>query len=208
MVTKSNEPNESNNNKHKSSDYMGSVVSSNSGNLYSLKEFDIKKECLIEVILPLVEKVIGEGIDISMGFKGEPVDKIMEDRTGFGYLRRVQAEILPSGKIQLYDIDSRGQRKVLASEYNIVFDENRNIKEVTEDRDLENKHISVVYSIERLENDGRSRYKAIPKSVVLVTNIDNKERVKLFAGLGFDGKDLLKEIPFPNNFAHIITLRE
>ncbi|MCL5680322.1 MAG: hypothetical protein M1465_03225 [Candidatus Marsarchaeota archaeon] len=193
----------------KSSKYLNTEVHSNSGrDLYSLRELDIKKECLIKIVLPLAQRVMDEKTDISNGLKDDKPDYIeVRDRTGWGYFRKVQTEILPSGKIQLYDIGPSGHSKMLASEYNLNFDQDGKITEATEDKDYGSKHVSVVYSISSFDKGGTTGYDAKPKSVVLTTKEGNKEHVKLFIGTDLDGDDLLEEIPFPNNFAQVLTYK-
>lgn len=198
--------NEAYKDKPKSSDYIDTKVFSNSKNdLYSLRELDIKKECLVTVVLPFAQRVMDEKLDISNGLKDEPSDSIVEDRTGWGYVRRVQVEILPNGKIQLYDIGSMGHSKMLASEYNLHFDQDGKITEATEDRDYGSKHVNVVYNISSSSEGGTTQYSAKPKSVVLTVKDGNGEHVKLFVGTDLDGEDLLEEIPFPNNFVQVLT---
>jgi hypothetical protein len=181
--------------KPKSADYKGTeVVPVSRNDLYNLKELDIKKEYLISVVLPFAHKR-----------ESVPVDTIIEDRAGFGYIRRLVAEELPSGSIGLYDITT--ERKAYVSEYSVSFDANGRICAATEDRDLGGKHVSAVYEVNETQDGYKRSFEAHPTSVTVILKQGNRQTTKLYVDSGFRGDDVLEEIKFPNNFVQVITLR-
>ena len=186
---------ESTGRKPKSADYKGTAVVPVSGNdLYNLKELDIKKEYLLNVVLPF-----------AYSLESNPVDVLVEDRAGYGYIRRLVAEVLPSGSVGLYDITTK--RKVPVSEYSISFDEEGRICGATEDRNLDGKHVNVVYEVDETQEGHRRSFKAHSSSVTVSFKQGNRQVTKLYVGSGVVGEDILEEIKFPNNFVQLITLR-
>ena len=181
--------------KPKSADYKGSeIVPVSRNDLYNLREFDIKKEYLLSVILPFAHK--RESI---------PVDTLIEDRAGFGYVRRLVAEELPSGSIGLYDITTK--RKVPVSAYSVSFNAEGRICGATEDRDFDGKHISVVYEVDETQDGYRRSFEAHSTSVTVSFKQGIRQITKLYVDSGVRGEDILEEIKFPNNFVQVITLR-
>ncbi|MEM0201681.1 MAG: hypothetical protein QXR73_00695 [Candidatus Micrarchaeaceae archaeon] len=186
---------DSDNRKLKSADYNGTeVIPVSRNDSYDLKEFDIKKEYLLKVVLPFAHKL-----------ESNPVDIIVEDRAGFGYVRRLLAEELQRGDICLYEIINK--RKVFVSEYNVSFDAGGKICNATEDRDFEEKHVSVVYKVNELQEGYKRLFEARPSSVVVSFKRDNKNVTKLYVNSGIGREDILEEIKFPNNFVQVIKLR-
>ena len=181
--------------KPKSADYKGTeVVPVSRNDLYNLRELDIKKEYLISVVLPFAHKR-----------ESVPVDTLIEDRAGFGYIRRLVAEELPSGSIVLYDITTK--RKAHVSEYSVSFDANGRICAATEDRDFEGKHVSAVYEVNETQEGYKRSFEAHPTSVTVILKQGNRQITKLYVDSGVRGDDILEEIKFPNNFVQVITLR-
>lgn len=181
--------------KPKSADYKGSeIVPVSRNDLCNLRELDIKKEYLLNVILPFAHK--RESI---------PVDTLVEDRAGFGYVRRLVAEELPSGSIELYDITTK--RKVPVSKYSVSFNPEGRIYEATEDRNFDGKHISVVYEVNETQDGHMRSFEAHSTSVIVSFNQGARQIKKLYVDSGVRGEDILEEIKFPNNFVQVITLR-
>ena len=179
----------------KRADYKGTAVVPVSGNdLYNLKELDIKKEYLLNVVLPFAHSL-----------ESNPVDVLVEDRAGYGYIRRLVAEVLPSGSVGLYDITTK--RKVPVSEYSVSFNEEGGICGATEDKSVDGKHVSVVYDVDEMQEGYRRSFKAHPHSVTVSFKQGNRQITKLYVDSGVRGEDILEEVKFPNNFVQVITLR-
>ncbi|MEM0154529.1 MAG: hypothetical protein QW814_01690 [Methanothrix sp.] len=186
---------ESDNRKPKSANYKDTeVIPVSRNDSYNLKEFDIKKEYLLKVVLPFVRKL-----------ESNPVDIIVEDRAGFGYVRRLLVEEPQSGSICLYEIMNK--RKIFVSEYSVSFNAEGKICEATEDRDFEEKHVSVVYEVNELQEGYKRLFEARPSSVVVSFKKDNRNVTKLYVNSGIEREDTLEEIKFPNNFVQVIKLR-
>ncbi|MCL4387772.1 hypothetical protein M1567_01315 [Candidatus Marsarchaeota archaeon] len=190
--------------KPKSADYKGTEVVSVSGNdLYNLRELNIKKEYLLKVVLPFAHSINSGELEASD--KSDPLDVLVEDSAGFGYIRRLAAEVLPNGTVGLYEI--KPKRKVPVSQYSVSFDDEGRIYKATEDRDIDGKHISVVYEVNETYNDHMISFEAHPSSVVVSFNRGDKRITKLYMNSGIASEDILEEKKFPNNFVQVITLR-
>ena len=206
---------ESTGRKPKSADYKGTEVFSSSGkNSCNLKELDIKKEYLLNVVLPFAHKLnsnepyypdYSNYPNESNPAKSDPVDVLVEDRAGFGYIRRLVAEVLQSGDIGLYDITTK--RKVPVSQYSVSFDEEGRICGATEDRSIDGKHVNVVYEVDEKQEGHRRSFEAHSSSAIVSFKQGGKEFKKRYLGSGLMGDDILEETEFPNNFVQVITLR-
>lgn len=201
--------------KSKSADYKGIEVFSTSGNdLYNLRELDIKKEYLLNVVLPFAHELnsnepyypdYSNYSKESNPVKSEPVDVLVKDRANYWYIRRLVAEVLPSGTIGLYE--ALPKRKVPVSEYSISFNGKGMVFEATEDRNIYGKHVSVVYKVDEKEEGNKASFEAHPYSVTVSFKQGDKEIKKLYVASELTGEDILEEIKFPDNFAQVITLR-
>lgn len=187
----------------KSADYKGTEVVSVSGNsLCNLKGLGIKKEYLLKVVLNFAHSINTGELEVSD--KSDPLDVLVEDNAGFGYIRRLAAEVLPDGTIGLYEI--KPKRKVPVSKYSVFFDNEGRICEATEDRNIDGKNINVVYSVNEKREGYRASFEARPSDVVVNFKLGGKEITKHYANAGVESEDILEEIEFPNNFVQIITI--